>query len=40
MNVITKRLIRILYRAGLLKHPFGPEYVRENYTWTGRTHDD
>ncbi|WP_152042021.1 hypothetical protein [Salinigranum salinum] len=37
---LTGRLIRLFVRWGLIKHPYGREYAREQYTLTGRRVQD
>ena len=35
-NRVIRRLVGVLVRWGLLKHPYGREYARRQYTVTGR----
>lgn len=36
MLIVHRRLVGLLVRHGLLKHPWGRGYVLENYTVTGK----
>jgi hypothetical protein len=36
VNRVVKRVVGLLVRWGVIKHPYGREYAREQYTVTGR----